>query len=430
MAIVDVIKYEGSNKMLVWRHDSQDFSTASQLIVHESQEAVFFKDGQALDLFGPGRYTLHTENIPLLNKLVNLPFGGVSPFHCEVYFVNKTEEMAIRWGTDKRVPYVDNSLTPPLPLSIGAAGEMSIAVQDSRKLILKLVGTEAALSQEKFISYMRGIINMIVKPILARVMQSGEFSIFTIDAHTDELSQTLHERIAPEFADYGIELRRFMITNVAKPEDDPNFQRLRQALSDQTLNVLEAQARQNEAIKEAETRWKVAQQEAQKTIIDAQAAGEAKVIDAQATAEKRRVEGYTYQQERGFDVSQTVAGNQAVGEFTNLGIGMGMISGIGGSLSGTVAGMANEAISSGLAQEPPATNMGQQGPDIFGVQAQPYAPDAQAPAQQVAQPAQNAPADPLAEMKIRIEKLKLMREAGLLDDAEFEAQRQRLISEI
>ena len=419
MAIIDVIDYEGPNSVLVWKHDKEDFSTLSQLIVHESQEALFFKDGAALDLLGPGRHTLQTQNIPILGKLINLPFGGETPFHCEIYYVNKTEEMAIRWGTDKRVAFVDNSLEPPLPLSIGAAGELTIRVKDSRKLVVKLVGTEAALGQDKFMSYMRSIINMVVKPALARVMQSGDFSIFNIDAHMDELAKALHEQLIPEFEDYGIELVRFMILNIAKPEDDPMYQRYYRAISDQSLNVLEAQARQNEQVKDAETRWKIAEQDAQKTVIDAQAAGQAKVIDANAEAEKRRVEGYTYQQERSFDVSQTVASNDAVGEFTNMGIGMGMISGIGGSLSGTVAGMANEALAGGLSGVSSAND------SLFGVQQAPSSAAAEASSS-----SQAAVSDPLEDLRIRIEKLKLMHETGILTDEEFEIQRQRIISEV
>ena len=89
--IVEIIKYEGDNTTFVWKSPVEDFNTGSQLIVHESQEAIFFMNGQALDLFGPGRHTLSTQNIPLLGKLLNLPTGGKTPFHCEVYFINKTE---------------------------------------------------------------------------------------------------------------------------------------------------------------------------------------------------------------------------------------------------------------------------------------------------------------------------------------------------
>ena len=88
MAIQEVIKYEGENSVLIYKHPAEDFNTMSQLIVHESQEAVFFSDGQALDSFRAGRYTLETKNIPLISKLRNLVSGGVSPFHTEVKSCN------------------------------------------------------------------------------------------------------------------------------------------------------------------------------------------------------------------------------------------------------------------------------------------------------------------------------------------------------
>lgn len=90
MAIAEIIKYEGDNKTFVWKHPSEDFNSLTQLIVHESQEAIFMMNGQALDLFGPGRYTLETQNIPALGKYLNRTTGDKTPFHCEVYFINKT----------------------------------------------------------------------------------------------------------------------------------------------------------------------------------------------------------------------------------------------------------------------------------------------------------------------------------------------------
>ena len=89
--IEKIIKYEGSNDVLVWKHPEEDFNTHSNLIVHESQEAILFKNGQALDLFGPGRHILSTENIPLLRRIINIPTNGETPFHCEVYFINKVD---------------------------------------------------------------------------------------------------------------------------------------------------------------------------------------------------------------------------------------------------------------------------------------------------------------------------------------------------
>lgn len=140
----DVIKYEGDNSTFVWKYPREDFNTLSQLIVHENQEAVFFMNGQALDLFGPGRYTLKTQNIPLLGRALKLASGGISPFHCEVYFINKTEQMSIKWGTDTRVQFIEP--TYRFPLSLGAPGEMSLQAVDSKRLLVKLVGTEDGLT--------------------------------------------------------------------------------------------------------------------------------------------------------------------------------------------------------------------------------------------------------------------------------------------
>lgn len=82
-SIAEVIKYEGDNNTFVWKHPSEDFNSLTQLIVHESQEAIFFMNGQALDLFGPGRYTLETQNIPKIGKLLNRTTDSETPFHCE-----------------------------------------------------------------------------------------------------------------------------------------------------------------------------------------------------------------------------------------------------------------------------------------------------------------------------------------------------------
>ena len=180
LSIAQIIKYEGDNSTFVWKHPSEDFNTSTQLIVHESQEAIFFMNGQALDLFGAGRYTLETENIPLIRKVANLPTGGQTPFHCEVYFINKTEQMAIRWGTDSKVQYLEP--TYKFPISIGASGEMSLSVSDSRKLLIKLVGTEAFLGQAKLIQFFRAFLMTRVKTYIAQTMAANAINIFEADA--------------------------------------------------------------------------------------------------------------------------------------------------------------------------------------------------------------------------------------------------------
>ena len=118
MAIISVLKYEGDNKTFIWKHPNQDFNTGSQLIVHESQEAIFMQNGEVLDTFGPGKHTLETENLPVIKSIMKLATGGRSAFHAELYFVNLTEQMAIRWGTDSKISYLDPVFD--FPLEIGA----------------------------------------------------------------------------------------------------------------------------------------------------------------------------------------------------------------------------------------------------------------------------------------------------------------------
>lgn len=323
MKILDVIKYEGDNSTFIWKHPSEDFSIGSQLIVHESQEALFFKDGQALDLFGPGRYMLDTENIPLLQKIINIPMDGKSPFHCEVYFINKTEQMSIKWGTDSKVQYIEP--TYGFPVSVGASGEMSLRVVDSRRILLNLVGTEEVLSQQKLVSFFRAFLMTRIKSYIAQVMKRQKINIFEIDEQLNAFSDALHELLTDDFVAYGIALERFFVTNVVRPEGEPQYEKAKELHFRKYADVEEAKLRQQVDVINQQT-------EAQKTI-----------IESEALARKRAQEGYTYQQERGFDVAEKAASNEAVGQFTNMGVGIGAMAGVGGAIGGVMGGAVKEA---------------------------------------------------------------------------------------
>jgi membrane protease subunit (stomatin/prohibitin family) len=331
--ITSIIKYEGDNSTFVWKHPKEDFSTLSQLIVHESQEAVFFLNGQPVDLFGSGRHTLETANIPILQKLKNIPTGGVSPFHCEVYFVNKVEQMAIRWGTDSKIQYIEP--TYGFPLSIGANGEMSLRVVDSKKLLVNLVGTERDLSQNKLVSYFRAFLMTKVKTYIAQVMKNSAINIFEIDEHLIEFSEALKEKLIPDFAAYGIALERFFVTAIAKPDGETQYEKFKELHFRQYADIAEAKLRQ------------------QVGVIDEQTKAQQTVIASQAAATKRTQEGYTYQQERGFDVAEKAAENEGVGQFTGMGIGLGTMAGVGGAVGGVVGGAVSGAFA-GLTSEPAA----------------------------------------------------------------------------
>ena len=325
MAIVDIIKYEGDNSTFIWKHPREDFNTSTQLIVHESQEAIFFMNGQALDLFGAGRYTLETENIPLIRKITNLPTGGETPFHCEVYFINKTEQMAIRWGTDSKVQYLEP--TYGFPLSIGASGEMSLSVEDSRRLLIKLVGTEAVLGQARLTQFFRAFLMTKIKAYMAQTMKSNSISIFEVDACLTEFSDELHQKLTPDFAEYGVNLDRFLVTTIVKPDGDPQYEKFKDLHFRQYADIADAKLRQ------------------QVGVIEQQTSSQRMVIQAQGIAQKRQIEGYTYQQERGFDVAEKVAENEAVGQFTNMGVGLGTMAGVGGAVGSFVGGAIGNALS-------------------------------------------------------------------------------------
>ena len=296
--IADVIKYEGDNSTFIWKHPCEDFNSLTQLIVRESQEAIFFMNGQALDLFGAGRYTLETQNIPKIGKLLNRTTGDETPFHCEIYFINKTEQMSIKWGTDSKVQYVEP--TYGFPLSIGASGEMSLRAEDSRKLLLKLVGTESFLGQQKLVSFFRSFLMTRVKTYIAQVLKAKSINIFEIDEHLTIFSNEIKNLLVSDFADYGVSLEQFFVTTIVKPDGDKQYEKFKELHFRQYADVAEAKLKQQTDIIHAQT-------EAQKT-----------VIESQAMATKRTQEGYTYQQERGFDVAEKVAENEAVGEFTNI----------------------------------------------------------------------------------------------------------------
>ncbi len=372
--IAEIIKYEGDNSTFIWKHPCEDFNSLTQLIVHESQEAIFFMNGQALDLFGPGRYTLETQNIPLIGKALNRAMGDKTPFHCEVYFINKTEQMSIKWGTDSKVQFLEP--TYGFPISIGASGEMSLRAENSRKLLLKLVGTENFLDQQKLVGFFRAFLMTRVKTYIAQVVKTNAINIFEIDENLTLFSDSIKKLLVPDFADYGIILERFFVTTVVKPDGDRQYEKFKELHFRQYADIAEAKLRQQTEIINAET-------EAQKT-----------VIDSKAQATKRAQEGYTYAQERGFDVAERVAQNEAVGQFTNMGVGLGTMAGVGGAVGSVVGNAVTGAMNAAQTEQPTVQT------------------------------------DDMAAFKARVEKLTVMKNAGLITDEEFNNMKAQLLSSI
>jgi len=216
MKIVDVIKFEGDSEVFVWKHPIEDFNTATQLIVHEGQEAIFFRDGQALDLFGPGRYTLQTQNLPLLRRLINLPTGGQTPFHCEVYFINKTMPLNMKWGSTSQIHVLDPKFN--ILLHAGASGGMGVQIEDSRVFLIKFVGASIGFTKESLTDYFREIIVARVKTHLTNLM--SQVSFVTINAHLDDMSRAMLPILAENMREFGVKLFNFIVSTIRLAEKD------------------------------------------------------------------------------------------------------------------------------------------------------------------------------------------------------------------
>ncbi|MBQ7173735.1 MAG: SPFH domain-containing protein [Clostridia bacterium] len=419
MAIAEIIKYEGDNSTFVWKHPCEDFNSLTQLIVHESQEAIFFMNGQALDLFGPGRYTLETQNIPIVGKILNRATGGESPFHCEVYFINKTVQMALRWGTDSKVRYIDPD--SGIPIELGASGEMNLAVSDSRKLLVKLVGTMKGIAwEEQGMGFTKSLQNSFrpfvataVKSNLSQAIKAGEFDIFEIDEHLEEISKVLRDKMIGGFEEYGLTIPQFYLTTVVLPEGDPNFKRLRElhAISLQT-RMIKAEATVRTAQQQAEAQVAVAARQAEmerqttQTEI-AKREAERKIIEAQAEAEAHRQKGFAHaevMQAQGVTEKDYIA--ERVQEAYAEGLGqMGANGGGGSSAMGDIVGL-------GVGLKAAGIMAGQVGGIFDGIDGK------------------SKSADDMSTFEAKVKKLSMMKDAGLIDEGEFAELKAKLLSEI
>ncbi len=367
--LASVIKYEGGNDVFVWKHPIEDFNLGSQLIVHESQEAIFFRDGKALDLFGAGRYTLATQNLPLLENLYKLPVSPDTVFHSEVYFVNLTTQMGIKWGTDSKVRMFDPA--SGLHIDLGACGNFNMRVTDSRRLLVKLVGTASSFTRDDVtgndkygvahvVGQFKALIMNKVKANLARAIRETGINILEVDEYLDVLSDKLRAIINLTLEEYGLTMPEFYITSILTPDDDPNFKRLKQQFADKTLLVRQEQIRKAEAEAAQERKIVEAQTDAKLKMVDAQGEAEALKIKAQAEAEAYRAKafaeademkakGYTYQQETARQVGTEAMKNGLTGN-GGAGSAMGDIAAMGISLGamGSVIGMTKDALNPNL----------------------------------------------------------------------------------
>ncbi len=221
MALIDRIKFDAlSDDLLVWKFPSEELKLGTQLIVNESQEAVFYKGGEALDVFGPGTHTLSTGNLPLIHKIVNLPFGGKTPFTAEVWYVNKIAKRDMKWGTKGSIQVLDPIYN--YPVSMRAFGQWGLRIFNSRSFLTQIVTTLKETKSEMIYDYFIGEILQKFSNYLANFFAETKTSSLQISTKLNELSEYTYKNISVEFNRFGIEIINFNVERVSIPEEELN----------------------------------------------------------------------------------------------------------------------------------------------------------------------------------------------------------------
>ena len=377
MAIAKIIKYEGDNTTFIWKHPTTEFNNMTQLIVYESQEAVFMLNGVIMDTFGPGKYNLDTESLPILGRFVDTLVYGDSSFTADVYFINQTVQMALKWGTSPKVRFIEPNTG--IPLEIGASGNLNLRVKDSKKLLVKLVGTTSGIAWDKDASSFtnslqdsfRPLINTVFRANFAKIVKENNINIIEIDQHVEALAKPMHERINAGFEEYGLTVVDFFITDIVLPEEDRNFKRIKDIMASSYLGVKEAEleatltaARRAVELEQQQTLTAKKQMELQRDILETQAEAQKTNIMAEAKANETKLSGFAqaevmtaqgYNQKdvlqaevqkayaegignMGPVVSGGGGGSSIVGDMMGLGVGMAAASAIAPQLGNMMQG--------------------------------------------------------------------------------------------
>ncbi|RME82354.1 MAG: SPFH domain-containing protein [Caldilineae bacterium] len=189
-----------------------DIRLGSQLIVGESQNAVFFRDGKALDTFGPGRHTLTTANIPLLIDLLGVAFSGESPFKASVYFVNMADILDLKWGTPQPVALRDKDLGM---VRLRAFGSYSVKVADAQRFVAQVVGQRGYYRTEEIADWLRGQLVAAFTDLLGET----KAGLFDLPALVDELGVALRAKVSESFEQSGITLKQVFVRSISATEE-------------------------------------------------------------------------------------------------------------------------------------------------------------------------------------------------------------------
>jgi membrane protease subunit (stomatin/prohibitin family) len=234
---IDIIKSTSSNEaidFIIHKFPEEDFNTNSQLIVAESEEALFVNDGIVLNVFGPGRYTLSTQNFPFISALLSKFSGEVRPFQSKVFFVNREHKLENLWGTDSPIQLRDPVLR--IQTSLQARGSFSLQVIDSKKLLVKLSGSNiVSFSRSDLTNYFKSAFLQTVKDSIAHYILDSQREILEICASREIVASSCSEKLSATLEEYGLKLVNFYITAMDIPANDPNRQKLEEAFASKAV---------------------------------------------------------------------------------------------------------------------------------------------------------------------------------------------------
>jgi membrane protease subunit (stomatin/prohibitin family) len=213
MSLIEFVDEQGAEMVhRIPEQGSGDFNVGSQLVVRESQWAVFFRDGKAYDVFGPGRHTLATQNIPLLTAALTLPLFGDKPFRAEAYFVSQRTFTDLKWGTAEPILFRDSEFKM---IRLRSNGIYTIQIQDPQLFVNKIVGTRAIFTNYQIEEFLRGVIVGRLADLLGEHLDS----VLDLPRYFDELGAGLKARIKDDFAQYGIAIVDFLINAISPPAE-------------------------------------------------------------------------------------------------------------------------------------------------------------------------------------------------------------------
>jgi len=244
---IDRIDYNGGFDKLVWKFPYDNISVGAQLVVNQSQEAVFLKGGALCDMFGPGVHTLSANNIPMLQRQDNFPVNGNAPFPAEVWYVNKTIRRNLHFSTATPIDLLDPFYN--VSVSVRSYGDYGVQIADSLAFLQQMIGMTHMLTTDDVIEQFKGIVIQKLTAGISKFVVEREITVVKINAHIDDLARYIRESINDEFAQYGVRITNLNIISLNFDKEDPNVMR---------------------------------------------------ILNSQSEAAKRRMEGYTYQQERMF----------------------------------------------------------------------------------------------------------------------------------